>query len=79
MHAAIDKSAVRRHKSLLSERSVARLVAVAAGVLLLSNAAMAFQIAPMGSAFESKMTNETENSLATVAGRLGSSDQGPRP
>jgi hypothetical protein len=25
----------------------------------------------MGSAFESKLTNETENSLATVAGRLG--------
>ena len=71
MHAAIDKIAVHRHESSLSVRSIARLVSVAAGVLVLSEASMAFQIAPMGSAFESKMTNETENSLATVAGRLG--------
>lgn len=52
-------------------RSVARLVAVAAGVLALSSAAVAFQIAPMGSAFESKLTNEKEDSLAKVAERLG--------
>src|SRR3989344_2964188 len=71
MHAAIDKSAVLRHESSLSVRSIVHLVLVAAGVLVLSNAATAFQIAPMGSAFESKLTNETENSLATVAGRLG--------
>ncbi|UCV01575.1 hypothetical protein KI609_19225 [Acidovorax radicis] len=46
-------------------------MALVAGALALSSAAMAFQIAPMGSAFESKLTNETEDSLADVAGRLG--------
>ena len=46
-------------------------LAVATGALVLSGTAMAFQIAPMGSAFESKLTNETEDSLAMVAGRLG--------
>ena len=71
MHAAIDKIAVHRHESSLSVRSIARLVSVAAGVLVLSEASMAFQIAPMGSAFESKLTNETENSLARAADRLG--------
>lgn len=43
----------------------------AAGALLLSGAAAAFQIAPMGSEFESRLTNETEASLARVAGKLG--------
>lgn len=72
MHAAIDKTAFHfRHESSLSMRSVARQFATVAIALALSSAAMAFQIAPMGSAFESKLTNETENSLATVAGRLG--------
>ena len=33
--------------------------------------ASAFQIAPMGSGFESKLTNESEASLARVAGKLG--------
>ena len=37
----------------------------------LSSAAMAFQIAPMGSAFESKLTNETEDSLADAVHLLG--------
>ncbi|MPN09998.1 hypothetical protein SDC9_157291 [bioreactor metagenome] len=71
MHAAFDKTMNHRHESSPSVCSVGRLVAVIASALALSSAAMAFQIAPMGSAFESKLTNETENSLATVAGRLG--------
>ena len=71
MHAAIDKNSAHSHTSSYSMRSFARMASVAAGVLVLSGAAMAFQIAPLGSAFESKLTNETEDSLATVAGRLG--------
>ncbi|MCJ0764562.1 hypothetical protein [Variovorax terrae] len=46
-------------------------LAVPVGALLLASAAAAFQIAPMGSAFESKLTNETEDSLARTAGSLG--------
>jgi hypothetical protein len=71
MHAACAKIAIHHQKTSPLVRTVARLIAVAAGGLTLSSAAVAFQIAPMGSAFESKLTNETENSLATVAGRLG--------
>lgn len=70
MSAACTEIAIYHHRSSSLVHSIARLVAVATGVLTLSNTAMAFQIAPMGSAFESKLTNETENSLATVAGRL---------
>lgn len=44
---------------------------MAIGALMLSTSAAAFQIAPMGSAFESRLTNETEASLARVAGVLG--------
>lgn len=44
---------------------------VAAVALLLPGVATAFQIAPMGSEFESKLTNESEDSLARAAGRLG--------
>ena len=61
MHFASDKTADHRRKSSSFVRSVARLLVVVAGVQALSTAAMAFQIAPMGSAFESKLTNETEN------------------
>ena len=43
----------------------------ALAALLLSSATLAFQIAPIGSEFESKLTNETEDSLALAAGRLG--------
>ncbi|MET4580281.1 hypothetical protein [Ottowia thiooxydans] len=46
-------------------------VAVLAGAFALSTVAAAFQIAPTGSAFESKLTNESEASLAAVAGKLG--------
>ena len=66
-----NKTRRRLQKSSLSIRAVACSVTLAAGVFVLSSASMAFQIAPMGSAFESKLTNETENSLATVAGRVG--------
>ena len=71
MHAACAKIAIHHQKSSPSVCTVARLVAVAAGGPALSSAAVAFQIAPMGSAFESKLTNETENSLAKAADRLG--------
>lgn len=40
-------------------------------------AAIAFQLAPMGSAFEARLTNETSSSLANVAGRLGVLLKGP--
>jgi len=60
-----------RQSSLQLAFNGVRALAVGAGILTLCSAAAAFQIAPMGSAFESKLTNETENSLATVAGRLG--------
>ena len=43
-------------------RRLQRLLA-AAGALLLCGAATAFQIAPMGSEFESKLTNETEATI----------------
>lgn len=66
-----NKMGRRLQKPLLSALAVARSIALVAGALALSSAAMAFQIAPMGSAFESKLTNETEDSLADVAGRLG--------
>ena len=33
--------------------------------------AHAFQIAPLGSSFEARMTNEPESTLAKVAGKLG--------
>ncbi|MBX3717039.1 MAG: hypothetical protein KF738_13650 [Burkholderiales bacterium] len=46
-------------------------IATAIASLLCSFAASAFQIAPLGSAFEARLTNETESSLARVAGRLG--------
>nr|WP_288852072.1 hypothetical protein [uncultured Acidovorax sp.] len=71
MHAAIDKTVFHRHESSLSMSSVTRQFATVAIAQALSSAAMAFQIAPMGSAFESKLTNETENSLARAADRLG--------
>ena len=51
-------------------RWLLRLLA-AAGALLLCGAATAFQIAPMGSEFESKLTNETEATLARTAETLG--------
>ena len=54
-----NKTRRRLQKSSLSIRAVACSVTLAAGVFVLSSAAMAFQIAPMGSAFESKLTNET--------------------
>lgn len=38
---------------------------------LLSVQAFAFQIAPLGSSFEAKLTNEPESTLAKVAGKLG--------
>ncbi len=66
-----NKMGRRLQKPLLSALAVARSMALVAGALALPSAAMAFQIAPMGSAFESKLTNETEDSLADVAGRLG--------
>lgn len=37
----------------------------------LCGSAAAFQIAPLGSRFESKLTNETESSLSKAAGKLG--------
>ena len=60
-----------RQSSLQLAFNGVRALAVGAGISTLCSAAAAFQTAPMGSAFESKLTNETENSLATVAGRLG--------
>jgi hypothetical protein len=62
-----------RHRQFSLQRvfNGIRKLALGAGILTLCSAAAAFQIAPMGSAFESKLTNETEDSLATVAGRLG--------
>lgn len=38
---------------------------------LLSIQAFAFQIAPLGSSFEARLTNEPESTLAKVAGKLG--------
>lgn len=66
-----DKKGHRISSSLLRPLEVLRSMALLAGTLAISGAATAFQIAPMGSAFESKLTNETENSLANVAERLG--------
>jgi len=74
-----NKMGRRLQKPLLSALAVARSMALVAGALALPSAAMAFQIAPMGSAFESKLTNETEDSLADVAGRFGCAHQGPCP
>jgi len=39
--------------------------------LLIPCSADAFQIAPLGSSFEARMTNEPESTLAKVAGKLG--------
>lgn len=39
--------------------------------LVASSAAFPFQIAPLGSSFEARMTNEPESTLAKVAGKLG--------
>ncbi|CAN7779818.1 hypothetical protein LJR084_008126 [Variovorax sp. LjRoot84] len=48
-----------------------------AGASLCSFPVIAFQIAPLGSEFESKLTNEPEASLARTAGRLGILIKGP--
>lgn len=45
--------------------------------LLLSSQLFAFQIAPLGSSFEAKLTNEPESTLAKVAGKLGKLVKGP--
>ena len=45
--------------------------------LLLSSQLLAFQIAPLGSSFEAKLTNEPESTLAKVAGKLGILIKGP--
>ena len=45
--------------------------AFAAGSLLLAGTSAAFQIAPLGSEFEAKLTNESEATLARTAGKLG--------
>lgn len=44
---------------------------------LISGQAFAFQIAPLGSSFEAKLTNEPESTLAKVAGKLGRLVKGP--
>lgn len=49
----------------------ARQCFVGTTCLLLSGLATAFQIGPMGSEFESRLTNESEASLARTAGSLG--------
>lgn len=62
-----------RHRQPLLQRAFngIRALSLGVGALTLCSLAAAFQIAPMGSAFESRLTNETEDSLAKVAGRLG--------
>lgn len=45
--------------------------ALALTVALTAINAAAFQIAPLGSAFEARLTNETQSNLARIAGRLG--------
>lgn len=74
MSAACTEITIHHHRSSSLVHSIARLVAVATGVLTLSNTAMAFQIAPMSSAFESKLTNETENSLHFLPARSSGSN-----
>jgi hypothetical protein len=44
---------------------------VICSVLTLSISANAFQLAPMGSSFEAKLTNESPSWLSTVAGKVG--------
>lgn len=48
MQALPNKMGRRFQKSLLTALAVARSIALGAGALALSSAAMAFQIAPMG-------------------------------
>jgi hypothetical protein len=50
---------------------IAVRIAAVTALLLCPLATYAFQVAPLGSAFEARLTNETESSLARVAGRLG--------
>jgi len=54
------------HRSLASLRYLL-LFAASVGF----SSAHAFQIAPLGSSFEARMTNEPESTLAKVAGKLG--------
>ncbi|GKS87052.1 hypothetical protein AVMA1855_22890 [Acidovorax sp. SUPP1855] len=60
---------------LCSEKStsgqVLRQMLAVLSACLLSSAALAFQIAPMGSEFEARLTNESEASLARTADSLG--------
>lgn len=56
-------------------RHLKRLAAI--GGLVFSSVSVAFQIAPLGSSFEAKLTNEKESTLATVAGKLGRLIKGP--
>lgn len=44
---------------------------LALGFAQFSSSALAFQIAPLGSSFEARLTNEPESTLAKVAGKLG--------
>ena len=61
---------------LKNARQVARINpymqrAFASSSLLIAGSCAAFQIAPLGSEFESKLTNESEATLTRTAGRLG--------
>ncbi len=51
-------------------KQASRWVAALLGLMFFS-CAFAFQLAPMGSAFEARLTNETNSSLASAAGKLG--------
>lgn len=44
---------------------------IALALLLAAGSVMAFQLAPTGSSFEAKLTNETPSTLGRIAGRLG--------
>lgn len=57
------------HKTKNRTRTALAVIGVTA--LLASSAAFPFQIAPLGSGFEARMTNEPESTLAKVAGKLG--------
>ena len=54
----------------LSSRSLVG-TCVAAAALLLTSVAAAFQIAPLGTQHEARLTRQSDSTLATVAGKLG--------
>lgn len=55
----------------LQTLTMLRSLALAIATVLMAGQVAAFQIAPMGSQFEARLTNETPSNLAKVAGRLG--------